>query len=154
MSHRSIIVSLLILAIGLVLPSCSSTDICLSNQHSVQVNLLSRYSTDKDTVLEVSVTGVGRTDSVYKKEELSELFLPLKFDKDTTSFVVSLNNSADTIYFLHQKELDFVSGDCGYVFRFEVDSVWFSRNNIDSAFVSYPIVKYGEDAINVKIFVY
>jgi hypothetical protein len=157
MLHRSIIVSVFILAIGWLLPSCSSSDICLSNQHAVQVKLLSLYSkTDKDTVVEVTAIGLGRTDSVYKKEKLSDLFLPLKFDKDTdtTSFVVKLNTGVDTIYFLHRKQLDFVSGDCGYVFSFEVDSVWFTRNPIDSAVVSYPIVKYGEDATNVKIYIY
>ncbi|MFT3737270.1 MAG: DUF6452 family protein [Breznakibacter sp.] len=143
-----------------VLSACNSQDICLSNQHAAQIKLVSLYTTtsttDKDTTLTVSVWGIGRTDSVYSSQSLSSLFLPLKFDgdPDTTSFILKLNTSIDTIYMVHRKELDFVSGDCGYVFRFEIDTVWFTHNTLDSVSISHPIIKYGEDATNIKLFVY
>jgi hypothetical protein len=143
--------------VGLIFASCGNQDICLSNQHAVQISLKSVYSAaDKDTSLRVSAHAMGRTDSVYSSRLLSKLFLPLSFDRepDTSVFVVKFNTTIDTLYLIHRKQLDFVSGDCGYVFKFDIDELWFTKNTIDSAAIVYPIVKYGEDAINIKLFVY
>lgn len=156
--NRNIIVW--VVSLMWVVWACNTQDICLSNQHAAQIKLVSLYTStataDKDTTMKVSACGIGRTDSVYRSESLSKLFLPLKFDgdPDTSSFILKLNTTFDTIYMVHRKELDFVSGDCGYVFKFEIDTVWFTRNTLDSISITYPIVKYGEDATNIKLFVY
>jgi hypothetical protein len=157
MSLRKIIGSVLTVCGIACLAACAGQDICLSNQHAVQVSLLSVYSkTDKDTSLAISAVGLGRQDSVYSNDNLSQLFLPLSFEQepDTTSFLVQFNKTIDTLHFIHRKKLDFVSGECGYVFRFTLDSIWFSRNTLDSAIIIYPTIQYGEDATNVKLFVY
>jgi hypothetical protein len=157
MSLRKIIGPAFVTCLITCLTACAGQEICLSNQHAVQVSLLSVYSkTDKDTSLSISAVGLGRLDSVYSNNKLSQLFLPLSFDQepDTTSFLVKFNKTVDTLHFIHQKKLDFVSGECGYVFRFTLDSVWFSRNTLDSAIIIYPTIQYGEDATNVKLFVY
>lgn len=138
--------------------SCNNDEICLSNQDAVQVSFYSYY-TDKDTSLEsVSIYGLNRTDSLYADTTISQAFLPLNFDGDpgTTTYVVQIDQVKDTITFAHSKELDFVSGDCGYVFKFTLDAknCHATPYNIDTAIVVNPSIKYSEDAENVKIYIY
>ena len=144
----------LMVAIGL--SACAASEICLSNQHAVQVHFISYY-TKKDTTIEkVSMYGLGRTDSIYSSEKLSEVFLPLSFDNDpgSTAFVLKTATASDTLLFNHQKELDFISGECGYVFQFSLDSMKSTDNTIDSISIVYPTIKYGEDVQNVELYIY
>jgi len=140
--------------------SCNNEEICLSNQDAVQVSFYNYYSTtDNDTSLEhVSIYGLGRTDSLYADTTISKAFLPLSFEGDpgTTTYVIQIDQVKDTITFAHSKELDFVSGDCGYVFKFTLDvkNCQATPNNIDTAIVVNPSIKYSEDAENVKIYIY
>ncbi|MBN2165244.1 MAG: hypothetical protein JW717_03105 [Marinilabiliaceae bacterium] len=143
------------------LSSCSNSDLCLSNQHAVQLGFYSaRTSTasnDKDSVLtDVSIYGLGKTDSVYESKSINKVFLPLSFanDPDTTSFIIRARDYYDTISFVHSKELDYISGDCGYIFKFSVDTVLFTTLIIDSVAIAYPKINYGEDIENVKVYIY
>jgi len=153
------LVPLLILLI-ISLLSCNNEEICLSNQDAVQVSFYSYYSTaDKDTSLKhVSIYGLGRTDSLYADTTISKAFLPLSFDSDpaTTTYVIQIDDVKDTITFAHSRELDFVSGDCGYVFKFMLDAEnsYVTSHNIDEVVVVNPSIKYSEDAENVKIYIY
>lgn len=133
---------------------CAVNDPCLSNQHAVQAGFYSaHYKTDRDSALsKVSVYGLNRTDSLYSSDSLQNLFLPLMFDGNVTTFVVKVKEVRDTIWLLHTKDFDFVSRDCGYVFQFKLDTVIHTQHTIDSIAVGYPKVKYGEDAENIKIY--
>lgn len=152
---------LLVLFIPLfMLGACDSDELCLSNQHALQVGVYSTHTStllqDKDTILvDVSIFGAEKEDSIYESEVLKEAFLPLSFTNDTTTYIIKVSNEYETIRFVHKKELDFVSGECGYVFKFQIEAILFSRNNfIDSVSITYPHVKYGEDFENVKIYIY
>ncbi len=136
--------------------SCQGEEACLSNQHAVQVGMYSAWSAeDKDTTLNnVSLVGLERTDSIYQNEDVSELFMPLNYERDTTTFILSAKTLRDTLSFVYSSELDFISGDCGYIFSFELDTILHTRAFIDSAFVQYPLVKYGESFENIKLYIY
>ena len=137
--------------------SCTSDEICLSNQHALQAGLYSaRSERQKDTTLiSASVYGVGEgMDSIYKDEAVSKLFLPLSFDSDTTAFVIDEGVLRDTIWFRHTKELIYISRNCGFTYDFTIDSIWYTTVLVDSVAVDKPGVKYSENAENVKIFVY
>ncbi len=135
---------------------CSIDEACLSNQNAAQAGFYSAWSVvDKDSLLtDVSVFGLDRTDSLYRKESLRELFLPLDFNRDTTAFVIAVKTLKDTLWMIHSKELDFISGNCGYFFSFELDTVMFTRAFIDSVAIGYPSVKYGESEQNIKLYIY
>jgi hypothetical protein len=141
-----------------LMSACEGEEACLSNQHAVQVGMYSTWSepgVDKDTTLNsVSLMGLGRTDSLYREENLSELFMPLDFERDTTSFVLTAQTLRDTLSFVYSSELDFISGDCGYIFSFELDTVLHSRAFIDSVSVTYPFIEYGESLENIKLYIY
>lgn len=140
----------------LLIFGCNTGEVCLSNQHALRADFLSAWSeTDKDSILSnVSLVGVGMTDSIYRNEETSDLFMPLNFKSDTTSFVLSGQTRRDTIRVVHGSELDFISGECGYIFAFEIDTVMHTEAFIDSISMEYPIIKYGESTKNIKIYIY
>jgi hypothetical protein len=147
---------LCIIVLALWGTGCNNDEVCLSNQNAVQAGFFSAWSeTDKDSTLtEVSLIGLNREDSIYAKESLSELFMPLDFEKDTTSFIVVSKTLKDTICIVHQKELDFIAGECGYIFTFNIDTVLYSNAFIDSVAIAYPDVKYGETIQNIKLYIY
>jgi hypothetical protein len=140
----------------LSIAGCENDEACLSNQNAVQASLLSAWwEEDNDTTLtEVSVTGLNMEDSIYRNQTISGLFLPLNYHTDTTSFVISVKTLKDTIHFIYEKELDFISGECGYIFSFDLDTVIHSNAFIDSVSVIYPTVQYGETLENIKLYIY
>jgi hypothetical protein len=152
-----LITSLIITAsLILSIAGCESEEACLSNQNAVQAGLFSAWwDQDIDTILtEVSMTGLNMQDSIYRNQTVSELFLPLNYYSDTTSFVISTKTLKDTIHFIYEKELDFISGECGYIFSFDLDTVIHSNAFIDSVSVIYPAVQYGETLENIKLYIY
>lgn len=149
----------LIFAIFFVLTitwGCDNDEACLSNQNAVQARFLSAWSqTEKDSTLsDVSLTGLGREDSIYRNQQLNELFMPLNFESDTTSFVVSAQTLRDTLHLVHKSELDFISGECGHIFNFNIDTILHTNAFIDSVSIVYPEVKYGESTNNIQLFIY
>jgi|GEM_PF-886987 hypothetical protein len=136
---------------------CQGEEACLSNQHALQAGLYSAWSKeDKDSTLQnVSLVGIDRIDSIYSDQSLSEFFMPLDFESDTSTFVVGVSETMkDTLSVVYRKELDFISRDCGYIFTFEIDTILYSNAFVDSVAIAYPIVKYGESAENIKLYIY
>src|SRR5690554_759769 len=148
----------LIMGMGLLIftTSCNPDSICLSSQNAVQTGFYSAYSSvNKDTVLaKASAFGVGLNDSIYSKEGVQKMFLPLSYRHDTTAFVIENNTLKDTIWFGHTKELFFISRKCGFSFNFQIDTVWSTHAFIDSVALELNSVNYNENIENVKIYIY
>ncbi|NLA25522.1 MAG: hypothetical protein GX879_11210 [Bacteroidales bacterium] len=144
------------LTIIVLIASCTPESICLSNQNAMQASFYSAYGKGlKDTILvNLSIIGLDMSDSIYSKENVQKMFLPLSFNSDSTAFLFENNTLKDTLWVAHQKELNYISRKCGYSFNFKIDTVWFSNTFIDSAFVDIRTVRYNENIENVKIFVY
>ena len=135
---------------------CESSDLCLSNQNSAQVGLYSAYSTtDKDTVLtDLYVLGVGREDSLlYDSVYLNKMFLPLSMHTDTTTYLVKVKTLLDTIWFVYNRDLTYVSGDCGMAVEIELDTIWFTGRFIDSVAIIQPFIRYNENIENIKLYI-
>jgi hypothetical protein len=151
-----IVIQLIIILAVIGFFACDESDYCLENQQSVQTTFYSAYDDDDTTVSAVSFYGIGRSDSlVYDSAEVDDAYLTLSMFSDTTAYVVDIDGFKDTLYFVHQKELDFVSEDCGFIFRFEIDTVLFTNISfIDSVAVTYSPIIYNEDIENVAIYLY
>jgi len=147
---------LLILILSLLIFfGCNPDDMCLSNQQTVKGSFFSMQNKSQISLLQTSIFGLGMdNDSIYKKESVSDFFLPLMFDKDTTSFVVKNQMLNDTIHFIHTKKIDFISRKCGFTFSFKIDTVNFTGIFIDSVSVINPNIKYNENIKNVEIYIY
>ena len=153
------IISILAFICVFALFSCEdeSTDFCLSNQQAVQVGFYSAfYSTDTDTTISDVVIYSPGIDSIpYDTVSVNEAYLPLSMHSDTSQFIIEVNKLKDTISFVHQKELNFVSRDCGFVFTFYLDTVLYSEISfIDSVAIDYDKIIYNENLENVKIYFY
>ena len=133
----------------------SSGDICLSNQNAAQAGLYTAHSnSDKDTVLtELYVQGVGNDSILYENVSTSDLFLPLTMHADTSAFTIKVKTLLDTIWFVYKRDLEYVSGDCGFAVSIEIDTIFFTERFIDSVAIDYPYVKYNENIENVKIYI-
>jgi len=134
-----------------------TNDFCLSNQQSVQSGFYSPYhTTDVDsTVSGVTIWSTDIDSLTYDSATVNKTFLPLSMMNDSSQFIIEINKSKDTITFVHSKELSFVSGECGFIFRFEIDTILYSDNSfIDSVVIDYPSIVYGENIENVKIYLF
>ncbi len=106
----------------------------------------------------VTITAIGSVaedDTIYNSEVVSESFLPLSMMNDTSRFLIQILNQRDTVSFVHSKELSFISEECGFIFKFELDTVLHSNISfIDSVSIEYPSIVYNESTENVKIYLY
>ncbi len=147
-----------------ILSACDSgSDICLSNQQSVQGNFYSSYydySDDVDTtVAHISIVGLlngEQVDSIiYDNDSIDNCYMPLSMFRDTTKYLIKINNTSDTISFIHNKELSFISEECGFIFDFTLDTVMYSNTSfIDSVVIYDNKIIYNESTPNVKIYIY
>lgn len=132
-----------------------TSDLCLSNQQSVQLGFYSPYHTsDVDTTVSgVTVWSTGVDSIPYDSARVSEIYLPLSMMDNISQFIIEIYKRKDTISFVHSKELNFVSGECGFVFTFELDTILYTDSTIiDSVAIDYPSIVYGENIKNVKVY--
>lgn len=153
---KNILFTFLILATILTSWSCTDDSIYHSNQNAVQIGLYSSFGkTDKDTTLRrFSAYGIGHKDSlIYDTATVSKVFLPLKFDNDTTTFVLQAITVIDTITIIASKEEKYISREHGFTFNMLVKKIIYTNNFIDSAAINYPSIIYNENLQNVKIYI-
>ncbi len=134
-----------------------NSDFCLSNQQSVQAGFYSSYATnDKDsTVRNVFIYSLGVDSITYDTVSVNKIYLPLNLNKDTSQFIIDINTLKDTITFVYSKELNFVSGECGFIFSFYLDTLYHSDVSfIDSVAIINDEIIYNENFENVKIYLY
>ncbi|SMO57759.1 hypothetical protein SAMN06265379_10340 [Saccharicrinis carchari] len=134
-----------------------TSDFCLSNQQSVQAGFYSAYAIDdKDTSVANVLVYSPTVDSIpYDSVTVNNLYLPLSLHKDTSQFIIELNSLKDTVTFVHQKELNFVSGECGFVFSLYLDTILYSDVSfIDTVVIVNDEIIYNENFENVKIYLY
>lgn len=140
--------------VGGLLWQCAQDSVFLSNQNAVQVGFVSIY-TNKDTTLnEFTAYGLNRTDSIiYSKSKSQVAFLPLRYDQDSTAFIIQNYANIDTVIFTHSKEPYYVSADDGLTFNFQIKKVGFTENFINKVSIVYTGVNYNENSQNVKIYI-
>jgi len=129
---------ILFISISLSLFACSD-DVCNEDTDT----LLSAEFVVKDNALKaigfVDSSFIYSTewiDSIYYIEEGSDNTLNLMLSpySDTSEFIVSSKNAEfnDTFTVVAQRELQFLSKECGFITKYFIDTVFFSYNYIDS----------------------
>lgn len=148
----------------IIFTSCDSSSLCLSGQHAIQSGLYSGISGEaKDTTLSGfylwgidPVTGENK-DLLLDSARVSEMYMPTDIDRDSTRLIIREQTVAsdlqDTLLFIYKRELNYVSGDCGFSYNLELDTVIHTINFIDSVVISYSSVLYNENLQNVQIFI-
>jgi hypothetical protein len=101
----------------------------------------------RDTVMpKVTLFALGR-DSIYKKQPLKDLFMPLSPLADSSRFYLKVDSAlvADTITFRYKRVQHFVSPGCGFGTYFTLDTVIATRNTIDSVLINNKSVTSSND---------
>jgi len=111
---------------------------CTDNKcnESVDVEFIAEIIV-KDTILvnanfinSLSVYSPVWLDSVHYSS--INYLLDLSPFSNTTTFVFTSQLWKDTVWILHERQLVYLSQECGFVNYYTIDSAWYTSNNIDS----------------------
>lgn len=138
--------SALLYALTSIFHACSEeADCSMTNNRGMIVCNVYRLDPEtgtalKDTLDSLTVTAAG-TDSVIinRMEEVITFSLPLRYTEDSTQFVLHYTDRLnDTMIVRHTNKPYFVSMDCGYQMQQSVQSVRYTRRNLDSIYIANP----------------
>lgn len=118
-------------------PDCSMTARPMLNANIYTVNVETGLG-ERDTLEQLTITALG-TDSVIVNSltQVRELSLPLRYTVDSTVFVLHYDaRTRDTIVLSHSNTPYFLSMDCGYQMQQALTGVGYTRNVLDSIYVS------------------
>ncbi len=156
----------LLVAIVIVIAcSCDDNNLCLSGQTAIQSGLYSGSSgEDRDTSLNgFYLWGLNhpRDSILLDSVRVNKMYMPADLNRESTEFVIReeklvlgvVKGINDTLRFVYKKNLEYISGDCGFTYNLELDTVIHTNNLIDSVVISYSSVIYNENIENVKIYI-
>lgn len=114
--------------------SCEKDDICVdANTPLLVIEFFNVDDTSElKDVTDLRVVGLGQTvtvNTVMDRTDLSTIFIPLKTDEDSTSFLLISNSASDengaetgnidTLTFSYDRLEDFASRGCGFIINYE-----------------------------------
>lgn len=165
MALKRLYIAITLVSILLLLASCGSNG-CYENRSSIPMAKFYAYNYPTKTVSidSISIYGIGqRNDSLLLDcaRRVSSLQLPLRNDADTTQYVIryetkSIPSSSlynDTLTWIYTRYPYFISGDCGVVFNYAIDTVLYTRNMLDSVAVMVDEVT-NQDQETIRLYYY
>lgn len=100
---------------------------------------LMNSTTNKSDTSFVTIRGIGIDSILYKDSTLTGLILPLSAN-DTTIFLISFDSIIDTITFLHETSMEYVSMESGFYNEYKLQNIDFTQNRIDSILITDSLV--------------
>ncbi len=161
-----IIIGNIVLLILVWLVSCGSSG-CYENRSSLPIAAL--YATNAPTqaiaIDSVSLYGIGVSSQSLLLDcarQVSTMTMPLRNDADTTSYVIRYDMKAlshtsrynDTITWVYTRYPYFISGDCGVVFNYVIDTICHTHNMLDSvAIMTDEVTNVSQETIRLYYYV-
>jgi hypothetical protein len=146
---------ILLVLIFAVIPACEDEGTCSENVVS-RVNAgfytLAGGTEAKATVNQYSMYGSTRPDSVILKSNVSNIEFPLSMHETSSVYIMTADTLTDTLEVQYSNKLALISWECGFTNQFEILSVIFTRNYIDSIAIVKSIADPGDEE-NLKIFI-
>ena len=115
------------------------------------------------SVSDMEVYGIGAPgDSILfdGKQTMSQLYIPFRLDSDTTTYVFHLLSDVastalayDTVRFIYERHVQFVSADCGVSYRFDIDTITSTGMFVDSVTCPKGYID-NANIENLKIWIY
>jgi hypothetical protein len=101
----------------------------------------------------LTVFGLGLdTNKIYSASKtINKASLPLSSASDNSVFVMKINSLTDTVSVFYSSYPHLVSKECGYTYYHHIDSLFHSRNAIDSISINQRIVT-NLDEENLRIY--
>jgi hypothetical protein len=151
--HNKFYSLVLLLILFIMSVSCSSGtcfDETEAKSKATFYSMETKISASPDSV---SLYGVG-LDSVkiYKKAvSPTTIEFPLYYDSVSCKFVIRINGVNDTMEYRYSGELHLLSKECGYSYFFNIDTVTYTKNIIDSVSILKKTVTTSDEE-NIRIF--
>jgi hypothetical protein len=108
-------------------------------------------ATDKAVKSSVTLLGVGLENLLFRDTIVDNALFPLTI-KDTTRYIIWLDSKSDSITFVHQTTQKYASVETGFYYEYNLLSVRFTHNRIDSIKIVDRLVtkKWNE---NIKLYI-
>lgn len=100
----------------------------------------------------LTIYGINRdTSKIYDKSwGLTKVLLPLNVSYDTCGFIIMINDVTDTITFSYSTYPLLLSKECGYTYYHNIDTLFYSKNIIDSITLSKnTVTTFNEENIRI-----
>jgi len=107
-------------------------------QALLKATLLKSTTNKSDTSI-VTIRGIGIDSILYNDSTLTGLILPLSAN-DTTIFLISFDSVSDTITFIHETSMEYVSMESGFYNEYKLKNIDFTQNRIDSILITDSLV--------------
>jgi hypothetical protein len=148
-----IVIQALLFIVLIHLFSCSAGTCFDVTEAKVKAGFYSKATGIAHPADSISLFGVGKdTLLIYNKlSDAKTAEFPLFADSTICRFVLRINGMNDTVTYKYSSSLHLLSKECGYCFFFNVDTVYYTRNIIDSvSLTKKSITTFNEE--NMRIF--
>lgn len=135
------------------LASCTNST-CIDNANSLPLAAF-YYDGSQVTVNNLTVYGINAPGDTLMadNESLSQVYLPLRSTVEQTQYVLNYGGEInDTLTFNYTALPFFHSVECGAMYNFDVKSLTYTQNAIDSVVMTSQLIT-NVDVVNIKIYV-
>jgi len=129
---------LLIVGISIYIFSCTSDECVLDSETylKLEINIVDTNLVKKGFLDSLSIYSPFWTDSIHSTSTgaSGNILLSLSPDDDSTTIIVTSEHEPekDTLILYHQKELVFLSPECGFIYTFTINDTSYTKHLIDS----------------------
>lgn len=141
--------SLFLLVPIITLFACNKSEFCIQPSAVGMILDFKTYDSELNLVdtalINASVYNTDATDPFEENEDgLTRVTVPLRSTDTEQIYIVAQDVMRDTIIIKYKPIETFISNGCGYQTYFELESIRYSTNSIDSVKINNPLVN--EDA--------
>jgi hypothetical protein len=133
---RSLSINILVAGLtGILLFSASCTPgSCFEETNAYLKTFFYLESTGKQKAPDsLTLYGLGKDTTRYMKATgIQPALIPLNASAENCTFIIRINGVTDTISFLYTSYPHLISKECGYTFYHSLDSVYTTKNIIDT----------------------
>jgi hypothetical protein len=129
--------ALIIIAVIIQAVSCTPESCLEETVANVKIPLY-LYSTQKAKAPDsLTIYGLNTgTNKIYNSSKnISRADLPLDAQAESCGFVIRINGVSDTLLIIYDSYPHLISKECGFTYYHTIDSLLFTRNNIDTIII-------------------
>jgi Family of unknown function (DUF6452) len=118
--------------------SCTSDECVFDSETflNIEFNVVDTILVNEGFLDSLSIYSPVWTDSIHSsnKGASGSMVFSLSPDDDSTTIIITSEHEPkkDTVIFYHEKELVFLSPECGFVFTFTINNTSYTKHLIDS----------------------
>lgn len=146
--------SILLVITGILILSASCTPgSCYDETEAYVKASLFSFTTKKIAPPDsITIYGLNMSTKLYNAQKnISKVRLPLNPQSVNSTFIIRINNVADTVEFSYTTSVHLLSKECGYAYFHYIEAPVFTHNIIDSIYVSANNVTTGNEE-NIQIY--